>query len=136
MLYKILSFSVIRQQESAIGTPCPLPPKPSSHLPPHSTVQAVTAPLFEFPESHGKFPLAIYFTYGILNFYVTLSIISPLPPLHSHVQRSVLQRLFLHCCSENKFISANLLNSIYIYIYISVYNILISFSVFSLCNRL
>ena len=27
-----------------------------------------------FPESYSKFPLAIYFTYGIINFHVTLSV--------------------------------------------------------------
>ena len=30
-------------------------------------LQPVTEPLFEFPESYSKFPLAIYFTYGIVN---------------------------------------------------------------------
>ena len=38
---------------------------PPSHLPPHPTLQP--EPLFEFPESYNKFPLAIYFTYGIVN---------------------------------------------------------------------
>ena len=33
---------------------------PPSHLPPHSTLQSVTEALFEFPESHSKFPLAIF----------------------------------------------------------------------------
>ena len=28
--------------------------------------------LFEFPEPHGKFPLAIYFTYGNVSFHVAL----------------------------------------------------------------
>ena len=57
---------------------------------PHPTLQPVTEPLFEFPESHSKFPLAIYFTYGIVNFIC----------------------LFLHCCPENKFISTIFLDSI------------------------
>ena len=30
-----------------------------------------TEPLFEFPESHSKFPLAIYFTYGNASFLIT-----------------------------------------------------------------
>jgi len=42
-----------------------------------------TEPLFEFPEPYSKFLLAIYFTYGNINFHLTLSIhltlSSPLP---------------------------------------------------------
>ena len=65
------------------------------HLPPHPTLQPVTEPLFEFPESQSKFPLAIYFTHGIVNFYVTLSIHLPLSLLSSHhVHRSVLYVCF------------------------------------------
>ena len=33
-----------------------------------------TEPLFEFPEPHSKFLLAIYFTHGNVSFHVTLSI--------------------------------------------------------------
>ena len=47
----------------------PRPFQPPSHLPPHSTPQK--EPLFEFPEPHSKFPLAIYFTYGNVGFHVT-----------------------------------------------------------------
>ena len=54
--------------------PCALPPKPPSHHSPYPTLLDVTEPLFEFPESYSKFPLAIYFTYGVVNFHVTLSI--------------------------------------------------------------
>ena len=46
-------------------------------------------------ESHSKFPLAIYFPYGIVNFHVTLSIhlsFSHLPSPHAH--RSVLYVCF------------------------------------------
>ena len=68
----------------------PLPPKPPSHLPPHPTLQPVTEPLFEFPESYSKFPLALCFTYGIVNFRVTLSIHLPFSLILSpHVHRSV-----------------------------------------------
>ena len=46
-------------------------------------LQVDTESLFEFPESYSKFPLAIYITYGIISFHVTLSIYfilsSPLP---------------------------------------------------------
>ena len=34
----------------------------------------VTESLFEFSETYGKFPLAVYFTYGNVSFHVTLSI--------------------------------------------------------------
>ena len=34
-----------------------------------------TEPLFEFPEPHSKFPLAVYFTYGNISFHVTLCIL-------------------------------------------------------------
>ena len=50
---------------------------------------------FEFPESHRKFPLAICFTHGIVNFYVTLSIHLPFSLLSSHLVRiSVLYVYF------------------------------------------
>ena len=87
LLYRILWFSVIHQQESAIGTPMspPSPPHPSRLL----------GSLFEFPESHSKFPLAIYFTYGIVNFHVTLSIHLILSLFLSyHVLRSVFYVYF------------------------------------------
>ena len=41
--------------------------------PSHPTLLPVTEALFEFPESYSEFPLAIDFTYGIINFYVTVS---------------------------------------------------------------
>ena len=65
-------LSYINKNQSSVY-PSALPPKPPSHLPSHLTLQPVTEPLFEFPESYSKFPLAIYFTYGIVNFHVTLS---------------------------------------------------------------
>ena len=57
--------------------------------------QIVTEPLFKFPKSYGKLPLAIYFTYGIVSFHVTLSIqltpsFLPSPRIH----RSVLYICF------------------------------------------
>ena len=72
-----------------------LPPRPPSHLHPHLNLQPVTEPPFEFPESYSKFPLAICFTHGVVNFYVTLSInlpfsLLPFPNLH----RSVLYVCF------------------------------------------
>ena len=63
---------------------------PPSHLPPHPSLQPVTEPLCEFPESYSKFPLAICFTYGV-NFYVTLCIHLPFSFLSCpHVHGSVL----------------------------------------------
>ena len=58
----------------------PLTSEPPSHLPP---LEIDTEPLSEFSEPYREFPLAIYFTYGNVSFYVTLSIYltlsSPLP---------------------------------------------------------
>ena len=71
------------------------PSGPPSDFTPHPTLQPVTEPLFEFPESYSKFPLAIYFTYDIVNFYITLSIHLPFSLLSSHcVHRSVLSVCF------------------------------------------
>ena len=43
--------------------------------PPHPIpLEADTEPLFGFPETYRKFPLAIYFTYGNVSFHVTLSV--------------------------------------------------------------
>ena len=85
MLYRILWFSVINQQESAIGTPM-FPPSQNS-LPSPSPPQpsACHRVQFEFPESYSKFPLAICFTHGIVNFYVTLSIHLPFSLLSFHL---------------------------------------------------
>ena len=62
----------------------PLPVEPLSRLPPQPTPLVDTEPRFEFPKSHNKFPLAIYFTYGDVSVHVTLSIhltLSSLLPL-------------------------------------------------------
>ena len=77
LLYSIMLVSAKYQHESAIGIPmsppfCSLPPPSPSH--PSRLLQNP----FEFPESHSKFPLAIYFTYGNICFHVTLSIYSTL----------------------------------------------------------
>ena len=76
-------FSVIYQQESATGTSMAPPSGPPSDFTPHPTLQPVTEPLFEFPESYSKFPLAICFAHGIVNFWVTLSIHLPFSLLSS-----------------------------------------------------
>ena len=132
MLYKILWLSAINQQESAIGTPMSPPSQTFLLSPSHSTLQAVITSLFEFPESYDKFPLAIHFTYGILNFYVTLSMISPSPSSPTPCPEVCSLCLFLHCCPENKFINAIFLDSIYI----SIQYLHLFLSYFCLCNRL
>ena len=80
MLYRILLFSVKPQHESATGytyVPSLL------NLPPISLPsRLITEPLFEFPETYSKFPLAIYFTYGNVSFHtlnIHLTLFSPLP---------------------------------------------------------
>jgi len=96
---------------AATAQQCPLPPEPLSHPSPHPTLQPVAELLFEFCESHSKFPLVTYFTYGIVNFYVALSILLPFSLLSSHCAHWSV--LFLPCCPENKFISAITSDSIY-----------------------
>ena len=88
-------FSVIHQEESAIGTP--MSPLSQTLLPslslPHPSA-CYRAPVW-VPLSCRKSPLAICFTHGIVNFYVTLSIHLPFSLLSSHlVQRSVFYVCF------------------------------------------
>ena len=52
---KFLCFTVIHEQESALGTSM----SPASHLPPHPTLPPVAEPLIQFPESHSAFPLPV-----------------------------------------------------------------------------
>jgi len=94
-----------------------------SHLLPHATLQPVAELLFEFPESYSKFPLAIWFTHAIVNFYVTLSIHLPLSLLFSHlVRRSVLYLCFSIAALK---INASV-PSLISHVYVSVYDIYIS----------
>ena len=65
------------------------PSRASLHLPPHPTLLDVTEPLFEFPEAFSRFPVALYFTYDIVSFHVTLSINLP-PPSSPYNLRSFL----------------------------------------------
>ena len=116
-------LSYINKNEPWVHS-CPHPPDPPSHLPPHPNLQPVTESLFEFPKSYGKFPWAIYFTYGIVNFHVTPSHISPSPSSPTRMSMVCSLCLFLHCCPENKFISTIFLDSIYM----SLYSIYLSLS--------
>ena len=90
---------------------------PPSHLLPIPSFQIVTEPLFEFPESYSKFPLAIYFTYGIVNFCYPLHTSLLLPPSIPPCPQVCSLCLFFHCCPENKFISIIFLDSIYTHQY-------------------
>ena len=103
-------------------------------LPPHPILQHVAEPLFEFPESYSKFPLAICFTYDIVNFYVAFSVHLPFSLLYSHlVHRSVLYVWF---SSASLRINSSV-PSLRFQIYVSVYNIHISLlTFFTLYNGL
>ena len=103
----------------------------SSLLPPLlPTLQPVTERLFEYPESHSKFPLAICYTHGIVNFYVTLSIHLPFSLLFSHlVHMSVL-----YVCFSIAALKINSsVPSFQIPYILPVYDIYISFWLTSLC---
>ena len=103
-----------------------LPPIPLP-LPP---LWIVTEPPFEFPESFSKFPLAVYFTYGIVSFHVTLSMHLTLSLLPScYVHRSVLCVYF--SIAALKIISTIFLDSIYMCV--SIRYLYFSFWFTSLC---
>ena len=53
---------------------CSLPLAPPSHLPPCPAPLVVTEPQLEFPESHGRFPLAVRFTHRDVYVSVVLSL--------------------------------------------------------------
>ena len=82
-------FFAKHQHESTIGGisyhPSLLKILPPSRSP---TLYVVTEPQFEFPESYGKFPLAIYFTYDSLyvipSFHPTLSFMD-FPSVHKSI---------------------------------------------------
>ena len=118
-----LWFSVIHQEESAIGIPMPPPSKTS-----------LPSPFSLYPSACRRAPVWVSwalqqipigcFTHGIVNFYVTLSIHLPFSLLSSHlVHRSVLYICFsiatlkiIHQCHLFRF-----------HIYMSVYDIYILF---------
>ena len=105
---------------------------PSLPSPPHPTLQPVTEPLFEFPESHSKVPLAISFTYGIVNFYVTLSIHLPFCLLSCHrVHRCVLYICFSIAALK---INSSVPSLQIPYICVSIQHSFFSFRLTSLCK--
>ena len=124
-------LSYINKDQPLVHT-CPLPPEPPFHLPPHTALQPVREPLFEFPESYSKFPLAIYFTYGNINLHVTLS--THLTHFSPTLCPQVCSLCLFLCCPENKFISTIFLDSIYMHQYM-IYTFLF-LTYFTLYNRL
>ena len=72
-------------------------PPASLPIPPFSVV---TEPLFEFPKSDSKFPLAIYLTYGIVSLHVALSLhltlSSPLPVSVTLFSMSIGRQILNH----------------------------------------
>ena len=85
-----------------------------SHPSPHRTPLGVTEQWVELPVSQGKFPLAIYFTYGKM-YTFPHSFLSSTHPLFSPLCPQVCTLgLHLHCCPENRFIRTIFLDSIHI----------------------
>ena len=69
----------------------PLPLEAPSHSPPHPTPLGCHTAELELPESHSKFPLAIYFTYGSVCFWRRQWQPTPvLLPGKSHGRRSLV----------------------------------------------
>ena len=60
----IVMVSAIHQHEPATGIYMFPPLEPPSHLLPHPMPLSCQSSSFGLPVSYGKFPLAIYFTYG------------------------------------------------------------------------
>ena len=102
---------------------------PMSHpLPP---LELVIELWVEFPVSHSKFSLAIYFTYG--NAYVSmLLLIRPTLQFLHRVHKSDLYLCGLHFCPANKFI-----NNIFLYFIHMLYAIFVFLflTYFTLYNR-
>ena len=97
-IFALQNFVVVCHTSTRITSQV-LPMFPSSQTPFHfhfhPPFQIVTEPLLEFPKSYCNFPLAIYFTYGIVNFHVNFSIHLTLSRLPSpHVLRSVFYVCF------------------------------------------
>ena len=80
------------RHESATGIHISPPFEPPSHLSTIPPLQDDTELLFEFPEPHSKFPLAIYFTYGKFPCY-SFHTSHPLLP-SPHVCKSILYIYF------------------------------------------
>ena len=123
-LFKFLNWRIIAVQNLVVFchtsassshkyTHVPSLPSPSPTHPP-----ACRRALFEFPQSYSEFPLAIYLTYGIVNFYVTLSVHLPFSLNSSHhvhrfIALSLKEKLRNQCHSplqQKELISRNKLS--------------------------
>ena len=81
MLYNIVLVSAIHQHASVKGIH--MSPPPLTPLPPPSPSHPSRLSLWlELPESHSKFPLAIYFTHADVCFSMPLSPFIPRSPSH------------------------------------------------------
>ena len=88
---------------------------PTSHpTPPHPS-RLSQSKEFELPESHSKFPLAIYFTYGVYVSMLRSPYIPPAPssPHPCRVPRSGLYVRVSMAALANRFIRTIFLDSIY-----------------------
>ena len=105
-LQRCVGFA-IHQHESAMVY---IGPSFWASLPPPSPLGWHRA-LVGFPESHGKFPLAVYLARGDAHLPALLSQLVPpyLPPLCAQVCSLCLR---LHCCSANRFIRSIFLSSV------------------------
>ena len=92
-----------------------LPPT-SHHIP---SFQVVTEYQVKLLASYSKFPMAVYFTYGNVNFQFYSLLSQSMPPSFSHcVHNSVLCIFFFFfffCCPASNFISTVFLDSVYVH---------------------
>ena len=118
MLYRILCFSVIHQQESAISIPMSPPTQTSfpSPSPPYPST-CYRAPVW-VPWVTQQIPIGYLFYIWYCKFlrYTlhTSPLLSPLLPPCPYVWSLCL---FLHCCPKNKLISTIFLDSVYMHQY-------------------
>ena len=122
MLYRILLFSIKPQHESAIGIHISspfwnFPPSPS---PSHAS-KLIQSPCLSFLR-HGKFLLAIYFTYGNVSFHPLL----PSP----HVHKSILYVCFSIAALQ---INSSVPSFWIMYIHVSIQHLSFTFWLTSLC---
>ena len=90
--------------------PSPFPPHPSAC---RRVPVCIPCSLSPSSESYSKFPLAICFIHGVVNFCYSVHTPPFLPLLLLPCPQVYSLYLFLHCYPENKFISAISSDSIY-----------------------
>ena len=86
MLSNIVLVPAIHQYKPTIDIDMPLPLEPASHPIPLGCHRA----RFELPESHSKFPLAVYFTCGSVHVSMLLSPLFPPSPSPPGVRKPAL----------------------------------------------